>query len=233
MPGRTGESILNASFAATPVLFRFLKPTIRNLETALRAIGGGTFGIARYWLRPPGFAHPANEGEETSPDDQPARSYATRAKLAAPTPSDADAWLPINGRMKMYHLKDHLLVTNRGPAEEGYDYCTTCGVIEPAGSPNSKLKGTHRKPYVDEKEPDCKGGYVTRGIVLGTDFITDVLLVSLTVDKLLHLTPSSLTTTIALRTMCEALSKAACLLLDLEPAELQAEFRPALTPLGA
>jgi ATP-dependent helicase YprA (DUF1998 family) len=195
--------------------------------------GGGTFGIARYWLRPPGFAHPANEGEETSPDDQPARSYATRAKLAAPTPADADAWLPINARMKMYHLKDHLLVTNRGPAEEGYDYCTTCGVIEPAGSPNSKLKGTHRKPYVDEKEPDCKGGYVTRGIVLGTDFITDVLLVSLTVDKPLDLTPSSLTTTIALRTMCEALSKAACLLLDLEPAELQAEFRPALTPLGA
>jgi ATP-dependent helicase YprA (DUF1998 family) len=195
--------------------------------------GGGTFGIARYWLRPPGFAHPAYDGEETSPDDQPARSYATRAKLAAPTPADAEAWLPINERMKMYHLKDHLLVTNRGPAEEGYDYCTSCGIIEPASSPSSRLNGIHRKPYVDEKEPDCKGGYVTRGIVLGTDFITDVLLVSLTVDKPLDLTPSSLTTTIALRTLCEALSKAACLLLDLEPAELQAEFRPALTPLGA
>ena len=44
----------------------------------------GTFGPATLWLRPPGFAHPVSKEEGTSPDDQPAKSYATRAKLTAP-----------------------------------------------------------------------------------------------------------------------------------------------------
>jgi hypothetical protein len=48
----------------------------------------GTFGPARTWLRPPGFAHPVNIPEVTSPDDMPETSYATRAKLTMPTPSD-------------------------------------------------------------------------------------------------------------------------------------------------
>lgn len=198
------------------------------------ACGGlSTFGKARYWMRPPGFAHPIGEGEETSPDDQPARSYATRAKLSAPTPPDHAAWKPVNSRIKMYHSKDHLLVTNRGPAEDGYDYCTVCGLIQPSNSPDDSLASTHRKPYPDEKEPMCSAGYTARGIVLGTDFITDVLLISVTVDRPLDLTPSYLATGIALRTLSEALSKAACSILELEPTELQAEFRPAVTPLGA
>jgi ATP-dependent helicase YprA (DUF1998 family) len=198
------------------------------------ACGGlSTFGKARYWMRPPGFAHPIGDGEETSPDDQPARSYATRAKLSAPTPPDHAAWKPVNSRIRMYHSKDHLLVTNRGPAEEGYDYCTLCGLIQPSNVPDDALAGNHRKPYPDEKEPMCSGGYTARGIVLGTDFITDVLLISVTVDHPLDLTPSYLATAIALRTLSEALSKAACLILELEPTELQAEFRPAVTPLGA
>lgn len=79
----------------------------------------------------------------------------------------------------------------------------------------------------------CPGGYTARGIVLGTDFITDVLLISVTVDGPLNLTPSYLATQIALRTLCEALSKAACSILELEPTELQGEFRPAVTALGA
>src|SRR6516162_3524480 len=40
-----------------------------------------TFGEARYWLRPPGFAHPVDIEEVTSPDDIPETSYATCAKL--------------------------------------------------------------------------------------------------------------------------------------------------------
>jgi hypothetical protein len=68
--------------------------------------------------------------------------------------------------------------------------------------------------------------------VLGTDFITDILLISLTVEEPIVLLPSLLATDIALRTVSEAISKAGCLLLELEASELQAEFRPALTPLG-
>ena len=191
-----------------------------------------SFGVSRDWLRPPGFAHPIEQGEEVSPDDQPARSYATRAKLSYPTPTDEASWIPINERLKTSHLKKHLLVTNRGPDEQGYDYCAFCGLIGPSTSGLANSAGTHQKPYPDSKQQRCAGIF-TKGIVLGTDFITDVLLVSLTSENPIDLSPNSLGTTIALRTTCEALTKAGCSILELEPTELQAEFRPAVNALGS
>ena len=189
------------------------------------------FGPAKVWLRPPGFAHPVYMDENTEAEDAPARSYATRAKLDAPTPPEQSAWKVLNPRIRTQHLKKHLLVTNRGPEEEGYDYCTKCGSIEPYASPTSQLGAIHDKPFPDPKQPKCDGNGTTRGIVLGTDFITDILLISLTVDDPVILKPS-LGTDIALRTLSEALAKAATLTLELESGELQGEFRPALTKLG-
>ena len=57
-----------------------------------------TLGPATFWFRPPGFAHPVAVDEGTSPDDQPARSYATRAKLTAPAPADPEEWRYLNDR---------------------------------------------------------------------------------------------------------------------------------------
>src|SRR6202008_385928 len=70
------------------------------------------------------------------------------------------------------------------------------------------------------------------GLVLGTDFITDVLLVAIRVDAPLTLIPGVLATDVALRTICEAVTKAACARLELEADELQAEDWPSLTPGG-
>ena len=192
----------------------------------------GKFGPATYWLRPPGFAHPVNKPEGTSPDDQPARSYATRAKLTAPTPADEANWSRLNDRIRVHHRREHLLVTNRGPREEGYTYCTKCGLIEPTAIPSGTVGAAHRKPYPDPRDRDCVGGGATKGLVLGTDFITDVLLVSLAVEAPLTLVPGLLATDVALRTLCEAITKAACGKLELEANELQAEYRPALTAAG-
>jgi len=193
--------------------------------------GEQTLGKSRYWFRPPGFAHPVGLQEGLSPEDQPTRSYATRAKLEAPGDSDSE-WKTFNQRVKSQHLKKYLLVTNRGPKQEGYSYCTLCGLIEPTASSVSTVGAPHQKPYFDDKKPDCPGNRATRGMVLGTDFITDILLISLTVEKPLSLFPGLLSTDIALRTLSEALSKAACKILELEPDELQAEYRPALTDSG-
>lgn len=192
----------------------------------------GTFGPATYWLRPPGFAHPVFKEEGTTPDDQPARSYATRAKLTMPTPPDEAKWVKLNDHVRVYSTRQHLLVTNRGPREEGYTYCTKCGLIEPTALPNGIVGAAHRKPFPDLKEPMCPGGGATRGMVLGTDFISDVLLISLSIDAPLTLLPGLLATDVALRTISEALTKAACLRLELEANELQAEYRPALTQAG-
>jgi Domain of unknown function (DUF1998) len=191
-----------------------------------------TLGEARYWLRPPGFAHPVSRPERTSSDDPAERSYATRAKLMAPSPSDPAKWIAVTPQLRHYHLKNHLLVTNRGPRDEGYHYCTKCGVIEPSAAPTHTVFAPHSKPYPSGKEPNCPGNATSTGIVLGTDFITDVLLVSITVAPPHRLPPGILATEVALRTASEAVAKAACELLELETQELQAEFRPALTENG-
>ena len=192
----------------------------------------GTFGPARYWLRPPGFAHPVSKEEGTSPDDQPARSYATRAKLTMHTPTDHANWTNLGDYLRVYYTRQHLLVTNRGPREEGYTYCTKCGLIEPTALPKGDVVAAHRKPYPDPNDENCSGGAATKGLVLGTDFISDVLLVSIKVNPPLTLLPNLLSTDVALRTISEALAKAACARLELEPNELQAEYRPALTADG-
>lgn len=191
------------------------------------------FGPARHWMRPPGFAHPTGKPEGTSPDDQPAKSYATRAKLTAPTPSDASKWDRFNDQVRTYYLRDHLLVTNRGPKSEGYNYCTKCGRVEPSAIVGqSTVLAPHQKPFPMPRDQACSGGRTATGIVLGTDFITDVLLMSIRVPEPMSLRPGLLATDVALRTVCEALTTTACALLKLEPTELQAEYRPALTQAG-
>jgi hypothetical protein len=194
--------------------------------------GKDTFGPARTWLRPPGFAHPVGIDPGTLADERVGRSYATRAKLDAPASAAESDWTVVNERVKFTMLRKPLLVTNRGPREEGYSYCTSCGLIEPAALPHSSLKAGHSKPYPDPKEPMCAGGSIATGLVLGTDFITDVLLIGLRVTPPLRLLPGNLATDVALRTLSEALAKAACQALEIEETELQAEFRPALTEDG-
>ena len=69
--------------------------------------------------------------------------------------------------------------------------------------------------------------------MLGTDFKTDIALFSLPLTEPFRLLPGSIEADSALRTVCEALAKAACQTLDIEPGEVLAEFRPALTEKGA
>jgi ATP-dependent helicase YprA (DUF1998 family) len=191
-----------------------------------------TFGEARYWLRPPGFAHPVDVEEVTSPDDMPETSYATRAKLTMQTPSEESKWTEINERVRVLKERKHLLVSNTGPKRDGYTYCVKCGRIEASSEPTPLLAGPHRKPYPDEKQPGCEGAGTTRHIVLGTDFITDIALFSMQVESPLRLRPGQYPTDVALRTVSEALAKAASQILEIEPGELMAEYRPSLTPEG-
>lgn len=206
--------------------------TIGEYRDCIACGEGNSFGPGMIWLRPPGFAHPVDKKEGTSPDDQPARSYATRAKLLAPTPQVSDDWTTLNPNTRVYHMYEHLLVTNCGPRAEGYDYCRSCGRIEPSVLPRSTIRSGHRKPYPDNRRPDCSGGNSVTGMVLGTDFITDILLVSIVVQPPLVLKPGLLATHTALRTLSEALAAAGTALLELEPGEIQAEYRPALTAQG-
>jgi hypothetical protein len=171
--------------------------------------------------------------EVTSPDQVPESSYATRAKLTMGTPRDDAGWTQINEHVRVLQVRQHLLVSNTGPKREGYTYCTKCGRIEAGNETSPKLIGPHRKPYPDDDDKQtCDGHSPTRHIVLGTDFITDIALFSMRVAAPLKLKPGHSSTAVALRTVSEALAKAACDLLEIEPGELMAEYRPALTPAG-
>lgn len=192
----------------------------------------GSLGPARYWLRPPGFAHPVEMEVGTDPGEMAPISYPTRAKLQAPTTEHDKRWRSITENVRVRDIRDHLLVTNAGPRKEGYSYCHLCGIIEPTALPNGRTGGAHRKPYPDAREPNCPGGKTSSGICLGTDFITDVLLLEIRTVEPVKLLPGVLATEVALRTVCEALAKAAAIALELEIGEIQAEFRPALSSEG-
>jgi hypothetical protein len=192
----------------------------------------GELGPAQLWIRPPGFAHPYSWVENTSPDDDVQPSYATRAKLTTAAPADATAWSQAAERIGLNFDRRRLLVTNRGPEDNGYSYCTRCGLIEPAASPKPVIVSGHRKPFPDQREPICLGEATARSLVLGTDFFSDVLLISLRVDDPLTLRPEYESTRVALRTLSEALTIQATTMLGISSTEIQAEFRPALTAEG-
>lgn len=206
----------------------------RDISTECPACGGSdSFGPARYWLRPPGFAHPVFEEEVTSPDEIPDTSYATRAKLTIKTPADSDEWLQANQQIRGLSMREHLLVSNTGPKSEGYNYCVKCGRIEASSTPTPTLTGPHHKPFPEsDNNQICDGMSPSRHLVLGSDFITDVALFSMRVEKPIELKPIHSSTHVALRTISEALAKAACQLLEIEPSELMADFRPATTVGG-
>ena len=149
------------------------------------------------------------------------------------TPEETDAWTVINERLRVLPSRKHLLVSNTGPKKDGYTYCTKCGRIEANAAHSHELHGSHLKPFPeDDDKRNCDGINPTRHLVLGTDFITDIALFSLRVHPPMSLKPGHTSTLVALRTVSEALAAAACQLLELEPGELMAEFRPALTPAG-
>ena len=124
---RIYQECLVCGFAKTDTVEKVPRGTT---EDCVACGSKGTFGPARYWLRPPGFAHPIDVPEVTSPDEIPETSYATRAKLTMETPAVASRWNAVSERVRILRERQHLLVSNTGPKREGYSYCTRCGRIE-------------------------------------------------------------------------------------------------------
>jgi ATP-dependent helicase YprA (DUF1998 family) len=194
----------------------------------------GSFGPGRWWLRPPGFAHPSDLKPKTKVDEIAEISYATRAKLTSEELIEEGKWTYLNECLSTYYAREFLMVTNRGPGQDGYVYCVQCGRIEGSNLLNGVLSSgsDHSKPYPNNREQRCVGSRVASGLVLGTDFITDLLRIRIRVNDPVLLFPGDFSTIVALRTISEALSIVACRRLELEPKELQAEFRPALNEAG-
>lgn len=169
----------------------------------------------------------------TAPDAPGETAYATRAKLVMPTPGPEDGWIALGQRVRGYPTRFNLLVSNSGPESEGYNYCVACGRIESVTDPETNLFQPHSRPYPNDETERCSGTHTANRIVLGTDYRTDIALFSLPLDKPFRLRPGNNETAAALRTICEAVAKAACRILEIESGEILAEYRPALTEGGA
>jgi ATP-dependent helicase YprA (DUF1998 family) len=184
--------------------------------------------FARNWIRPTGFVHSFHENPRTADSDLEETSYATPARLIMQSPPiNQKEWSAINNNLKYIKDRRKLIITNRGPKESGYNYCRKCGYIEQYAT--STQKTSHNVPFpVKEGEQVKCDTKLNQGIVLGTDFETDIALFSIKLNDPVKLKPGDNNTAIALKTICEAITHAASELISVENSEIVAQFRPSL-----
>ncbi len=187
-------------------------------------------------MRPTGFSHPPSIAANPPDFDPGTRLRPTRATLDAlqfnPEARVGGEIWPIGTGWEGWGDSKTLVVTNRGslsPTEYGFNYCGKCGRIEPAEFDPTmrKLRSgqTHPRPRPNwpKESEECDGTPVK--IVLGNEFMTDVVVFRLALPRAWQLDPDRTSTTIAARSAVEALRRAACMLEDLEPNDIDGDFR--------
>jgi len=196
----------------------------------------GALGPARRWVRPTGFSHPPTITALPPDFDAGTRLRPTRATLDSlqfvpEARIGGEAW-PIGTGWEGWGDSKTLVVTNRGTlsaTDYGFNYCNKCGRIEPADFDPAlrRLRGgqTHPRPRPNRSKEavECDGNPAK--IVLGNEFKTDVAVFRLALPSDWALDPNRPSTTIAARSAVEALRRAACRLEDLEPNDIDGDFR--------
>lgn len=202
--------------------------------------GAKTLGVGTRWLRPPGFAHPVDLDPELPLDDSPTPTRPTRAKLSAPFTDSGPperAETSANGAgYEIWTAKQRLVLTNTGSHDRmkpGFLYCPKCGRAEPNGWDAGRFqRGGHPRPNPDNhpQGASCNGTPIV--VVLGNEFDTDIALFRFQLAGNVTLPPGSAVAKIVLTTVAEALAAAAAKILDIEEADIGAEFRVAMTSGG-
>ncbi len=187
---------------------------------------------SREMLDPPGFS-PESGQPLSEREHQQELSYATSAQFPLPLQPDTFEWKhDIGAKLKYaYGVNKTLVVVNKGPGNLGFQVCESCGAAWPAGAATEQAR--HRRPFmVDSRVYSreagsawCSGPLHQQGIYLGHRFLTDVLLLRLSLGFPLCDDPTTPWLTDALVTLSDALSLASSLYLDLDPGELNAGFR--------
>lgn len=198
--------------------------------------GRATLGPARRWVRPTGFSHPPSITALPPDFDSGTRTRPTRATLDSLQFPDADRIGGENWSMgtgwEGWGDSRTLVVTNRGSLDAlnyAFNYCGKCGRIEPGDFDPAmrKLRAgqTHPRPRPNrpKEQEECDGSFTK--IVLGNEFDTDVVVFRLRLPRSWSLDPDRAATTIAARSAVEALRRAACSLEDLEPNDIDGDFR--------
>ncbi len=188
--------------------------------------------VSRELLDPPGFSPEGGEALRERDRDLDL-SYATGAQFPTPVEPDRFTWLSGAGaRLRHTYERDRrLVVVNKGPSEQGFTVCESCGAAWPSDRPVGD--GRHPRPFlmdrfVRQREGSfglCRGPLHEEPIYLGHDFLTDLVLLRLSIHHPMCYDPRDPCLQDALRSLAEATALAASLHLDIDPGELSAGFR--------
>ena len=181
-------------------------------------------------LDPPGFS-PEGGRRLKEGDREQDITYASSAQL--PELVDRDfQWKTVNGARMDYAYAEgvKLIVTNKGDDGSGFAICETCGAAWLSDDKDSEK--SHRRPfllptYVLKREQPAKhcNGNVRRGLYLGHQFRTDILLLRLEFKAGMDFSPEQPWLYDALSTCAEGMALGASLGLSIDPGELSSGFR--------
>ena len=201
----------------------------------------GSLGPGTQWIRPPGFAHPVDLEAELPLEDSPTPTRPTRAKLSAPFTdagtADVSKAVENGAGYEIWTSKQRLVLTNTGSHEQlrpGFLYCALCGRTEPNGWAAGRLRqpGGHPRPNPDHHPHGASCNGRPTEVVFGNEFATDIALIRFQLSGAARLRPGAVVAKIVLTTVAEALAAAAAKLLDIEEADIGAEYRVAMTSGG-
>ena len=181
-------------------------------------------------LDPPGFSPEAGLPVKESDRDQDI-TYASSAQLPELVDREDFKWKPREAQLESAHAEGvKLIVANKGRDGDGFAICERCGAAW-LSDDDVPVK-SHRRPFLvprhvmirEQATAQCTGN-IRRGIYLGHQFRTDILLLRVSFKSPMDFSPAQPWLYDALATFAEAIALGSSLALTIDPGELSSGFR--------
>jgi hypothetical protein len=181
-------------------------------------------------LDPPGFTPEAGLPVKESDRDQDI-TYASTAQLPELVDREEFKWKSKEIQLEFARAEGvKLIVANKGRNGDGFAVCEKCGAAWL--SDDDVPAKSHRRPFLvprhvmmrEQATAQCSGN-IRRGIYLGHQFRTDILLLRVSFKAPMDFSPAQPWLYDALATLSEAIALGASLTLTIDPGELSAGFR--------
>lgn len=181
------------------------------------------------FVRPWGFA--PREGKHI-PETRDQQEYST---ISTPSyssmPQRVDKMIDVGkaGLLRMEKRADQdLVMLNKGPKGEGFDFCIKCGAIDPMETLESD-KQKRKRPYKTYKDDNQSCSHTReRGVFLGHEIRTDMVVLELKLDRRqINIDDYDMNVWLipALTSLSEALALSASKELDVEFSDLKSGYR--------
>jgi hypothetical protein len=181
-------------------------------------------------LDPPAFSPEAGRRLKDEDRDQDI-TYASSAQLPELLDRDFD-WDTLTGSQMSFAYQEgvKLIVTNKGKNGTGFGVCETCAAAWLSDDPESEKE--HVRPFLlpdyvvkREQPPKKCSGHVRKGLYLGHQFRTDILLLRIEFKATMDFSPDRPWINDAMATCAEAVALGSSLGLSIDPGELSSGYR--------